>query len=139
MVAGKPLGLMDDSCSITPKKIDELLHFLPLFDQPGRKFVERWQSSPGNFAYPVYPADVQEFFRLASQPCWCDRQYDPEAASKMLADPLQVDSASLNQVKSMLTYCVRGERFGDGFWEQVLEQGQIIELLRRLAVLKGEL
>jgi hypothetical protein len=42
----------------------------------------------------------------------------------------------LDEIKSMLTYCVRGERFYDGHWEDTLKSGRITALLRRLAVLR---
>jgi hypothetical protein len=54
----------------------------------------------------------------------------------MLEDDACVARATLVEVKTMLTYCVRGERFGDGFWAAMLEQRRVAALLRRLAVLR---
>jgi hypothetical protein len=39
----------------------------------------------------------------------------------------------------MLTYCVRGERFCDGHWENLLRSGRVVALLRRLAELREAL
>jgi hypothetical protein len=36
----------------------------------------------------------------------------------------------------MLTYCVRGERFGGGHWEEMLVSGVVVKLLRRLEQLR---
>jgi len=53
----------------------------------------------------------------------------------MLEDVEFVRSADLDQVKTMLTWCVRGERFCDGHWGGVLKAGHIRRLLQRLAEL----
>jgi hypothetical protein len=39
-------------------------------------------------------------------------------------------------LKTLLTYCARGERFGDGHWVQLFEHGRIVVLLRRLRELR---
>jgi hypothetical protein len=39
----------------------------------------------------------------------------------------------------MLTYCVRGERFGDGHWAAMLETGKIVAILQRLRMLREEM
>jgi hypothetical protein len=126
---------------LTPERVDELLRFLPLFRKPGRRFSE-WvgggRSPDGTITmpHPVYTADVQEFFRLASQPWWCDREYQQRKVSNMLRDDHAIAAASIELVKAMLTFCVRGERFCDGHWEAMLESGRIQALLQRLEVLR---
>jgi hypothetical protein len=130
--------------SITLERIDELLRFLPLFDVPGRKYVKEWaggEATPDGaiiIPYPVYCDDVLEFFRLAGQRCWSDSKYDPREAHTML-DPEFISTCSLDDIKTLLTFCVRGERFSDGLWESVLESGQIAAILRRLAALRETL
>lgn len=130
---------------ITVDKIDELLHFLPLFDVPGRKFVERWaggEETPDGaitIPFPEYCDDVLAFFALAGQPCWSDYGYEPRQAHKMLHDDRFISSCSLHDIKTLLTYCVRGERFCDGHWENVLESGRVVAILRRLEVLRETL
>ena len=126
---------------ITQEKIDELLQFLPAFQVEGRTFIE-WQGGEEraegaiHIHYPRYPQDVEEFFRLAAQPCWCDYGYKPGEASDMLADDRSIESASLAEIKTMLTYCVRGERFCDGHWGAMLESGKIVKILERLRTLR---
>ncbi|MBN1399449.1 MAG: hypothetical protein JXA74_01355, partial [Anaerolineae bacterium] len=73
---------------------------------------------------------------LAGLPPWCDYGYDPRRAAEMLADDARVERTTLAQIVTMLTYCVRGERFGDGHWEALLEAGRVQALLRRLAALR---
>ena len=127
---------------ITVKRIDELLHFLPLFEASGTQFVQRWagggttEEGAITMPFPIYTEDVGKFFRLAGQPCWSDYGYNPRKASEMLDDLEFIERATLDEVKTMLTYCVRGERFSDGLWEAALKSGRITALLRRLVVLR---
>lgn len=131
--------------AVTPERVDELLRFLPLFDTPGRPFVESWgggeRPSDGatTLPFPVYAADVREFFQLASQAWWSDHAYEPVEAAAMLEDESTIRSATIAQIRTMLTYCVRGERFCDGHWEAVLESGHVVALLRRLELLRSEM
>jgi len=43
-----------------------------------------------------------------------------------------INNASIENIRTMLTCCVRGERFCAGHWASALESGQIVALLRRL-------
>jgi hypothetical protein len=130
---------------ITVERIDELLRFLPFFEAPGRAYVKAWaggEKTPGGaitVPFPEYCDDVLEFFSLAGQPWWSDFQYDPREAYAMLSDDRFISTCSLDDIKTMLTYCVRGERFSDGLWASVLESGRVVALLRRLAVLRDDL
>ncbi len=126
---------------ILREQMDELLRFLPLFDIPGKQFVERWnggrqQDGTIIMPSPVYLPEVEDFFRLAAHPPWCDRDYDPDSAGAMLDDDAAVSGADLDQIRSMLTYCERGERFCDGHWGAMLSSGRVVKLLRRLELLR---
>lgn len=127
--------------SLTLDRIDELLAFLPSFNAPDRAYVKEWASGgrKGHIPYPIYKDNVQAFFRLAGMPWWSDRDYEPGRARRMLEDDDFVQTCSLDEIRTMLTYCVRAERFGDGLWEYVLRHGHIQALLRRLAVLRDDL
>lgn len=120
----------------TREEILQLVAYLPKLYADGFEPVLRWdggkQSPDGPYylPWPVYDPLVEEFFRF--QPCWIDYQYDPEVAWQMLRDDALVRSASLEQIKSMLTFCVRGERFSDGHWGTMITNGSIRRLLERL-------
>jgi hypothetical protein len=124
--------------------IDELLRFLSLFDDPNRAF-SKWNSSettddePIQIDFPEYDDDVEDFFKLASSPFWDDRNYVPESAQAMVNDQQTVNKASLDEVKTMLTWCVRGERFSPGHLGTLLEQGKIVALLKRLKEIRSEI
>lgn len=128
---------------IAREDVDALLESLPLFERPGRTFA-KWDEVVTNadgggsrirLPFPSYDADMEQFFRLVGER-WMDRWYEPVEARRMLADAEFVKGASIKQVKSMLTYCARGEKFCDGHREWLLKSGQIVALLRRLEVIR---
>jgi len=61
-----------------------------------------------------------------------DFDYVPQEAGRMLEDPALVRRASIDEIKTMLTYCVRGERFCEGHWGAMIEGGHVRRLLERL-------
>lgn len=122
----------------TSAEIDELLAFLPRLFKEGFKPVEDWHANHDKitFPYPIYHPDVIDFIKVASQEVWCDFKYRPEETSKMLMDTDLIANASLAQMKTMLTFCVRGERFSDGHWAAMIEHGYLRRLLERLAEIR---
>lgn len=123
--------------SITPQKIDDLLAFLPRFT-PDREYIKEWHTGDG-FYWPVYHDDVAAFYLLAGESCWMDYGYNPAEAGKMVADDEFIAQADLTAVKTMLTFCVRGERFSDGHWAAMLKNGRIQAILKRLQTLREEM
>jgi hypothetical protein len=131
-------------CAITQSRIDELLRFLPVLGTPCPNTEPKWQgldSKPEDgvltMPYPNYPKVVEEFFALAGREWWCDYGYDPSAASELVQSDAAIASASLAQIKTMLTFCVRGERFCDGHWGAMIREGRIGAILRRLSQLRS--
>jgi len=88
--------------------------------------------------WPRYAAVVKEFFEAAGQECWTDYDYDIEQAGQMLMDEQRVRRASLDEIKTMLTFCVRGERFCDGHWAAMIEEGHVRRLVERLAQIRAQ-
>ncbi len=124
----------------TPEDIQALVAFLPRFQAKGFAPVTSWgggrqEDGTLHMPGPNYAKRVEKFFDLVADDCWCDFDYSPEQAEEMLADRELVKMATLDQVKTMLTYCVRGERFCDGHWEDMISEGHIQRLLERLEVL----
>jgi hypothetical protein len=128
---------------ITCERIEELLRFLPAPSTPGPGTEPTWHGldqKPGTSAlvmpYPTYPPVVEEFFKLAGQMCWRDSRYGLAAAGELVRSDAAIASASLCQIKTMLTFCVRGERFCDGHWGAMVREGRIGAILRRLQQLR---
>jgi len=129
----------------TLQEIEALTAFLPSLYAEGFSPVRNWsggeKGKDGSISmpYPDYDPVVEEFFRAVSGGGWLDKNYNPEQAYQMLKDENLVRTASLSQIRTMLTFCVRGERFSDGHWAQMIEQGYIRRLLERLNDIKAEL
>jgi len=127
----------------TLQDIEELTAFLPRLYAEGFVPIVSWgggeKLKDGSYSmhYPNYDSLVEEFFN-AVRGAWLDYEYDPEQAYQMLKDEQAVKTASLLQIKSMLTFCVRGERFSDGHWGAMIEKGYIRRLLERLNEIKSE-
>ena len=128
----------------TLQEIEALTIFLPRLYTEGFSPIESWsggeKQKDGSFTipYPNYNPVVEEFYRAVSSGGWLDPEYNPEQAYRMLKDESLVKTASLAQIKTMLTFCVRGERFSDGHWGEMIEKGYIRRLLERLEEIKSE-
>ncbi len=135
---------MKNSPLLTIQQIEELTAFLPRLYAEGFSPIVSWSGGEklkdGSFSmpYPNYNSIVEEFFRVISS-AWLDYEYNPEQAYQMLRDENLIKTASLSQIKTMLTFCVRGERFSDGHWGEMIEKGYIRRLLERLNEIKSEL
>lgn len=129
----------------TTAEIDKLLAFLPQLYAEGFQPVKRWlggdRDANGNIVmpYPEYDEVVDKFFRSIAKDCWLDYEYNPEEAYHMLKDEEAIKAADLARIKTMLTFCLRGERFSDGHWEEMIKDGYIRRLLERLAVIRHKL
>ena len=126
----------------TPAEISRLVAYLPILYSPGFEPAswvasERLPNGNYTFPYPHYAQPVVEFFHLASEDHWCDYTYASKNVTDWIRDDTFIEKASLDQVKSMLTWCVRGERFCTGHWGAVIEDGIIRKLLERLIALSN--
>ena len=124
-------------------RMKELLRFLPRLYKDGFRPIKKWgggEEAKGviTMPWPEYENDVDEFIRVASKDCWCDYQYSPEDASKMMENLTAIESASLDEIKTMLTFCVRGEKFCDGHIGAMIKSGKIKSILNRLEVVSNE-
>lgn len=124
--------------------IETLTAYLPRLYAEDFTPIVKWEGGEklkdGSYSmpYPKYDPLVEEFFGAVAR-AWLDYEYDPEQAYQMLRDEPAVKAASLSQIKSMLTFCVRGERFSDGHWAAMIEKGYIRCILERLNVIKSEM
>lgn len=122
--------------------MDALLEFLPIFEAAGFKPVKSWvhgELRPGVHVmpYPVYREEVEAFMAAASQEAWADFRYTKKPANDWIRDSSFIARASLEQIKTMLTYVVRGERFCDGHVSGLIEKGRVQGILRRLGELRA--
>ena len=128
----------------TLQEVEALTAFLPRLYAEGFSPVTRWEGGGKNkdgsynLPYPKYEKVVEEFYYSLGSEAWLDYDYNPERAYRMLKDENLIRTASLSQVRTMLTFCVRGERFSDGHWAEMIEKGYIRRLLERLNEIKSE-
>jgi hypothetical protein len=124
--------------------IQELTAYLPRLYAEDFSPIVKWEGGEkrkdGSYSmsYPKYGVLVEEFFRKVAG-AWLDYEYNPEQAYKMLRDEDAVKAASLAQIKTMLTFYVRGERFSNGHWGEMIEKGYIRRVLERLDEIKSVL
>ena len=52
-----------------------------------------------------------------------------------MIEPGKIEAASLAEIKTTLTYCVRLERFCEGHWIEVIESAVIKRILERLRII----
>jgi hypothetical protein len=134
---------MENSRPPSLQEIEALTAFLPKLYAEGFSPVINWEGGKqkdGTYQlpYPRYHSLVQEFFHAVAGEVWIDYEYNPEQAYQMIKDENLIRNASLPQIKTMLTFCLRGERFSDGHWAQMIEEGYIRRLLERLNEIKSE-
>lgn len=137
--------MMDNSSIPRPEQIDELLVFLPVFKAEG---YDPFLRQPGlhlalhggmKQTSAEYRMEVIEFFGLIAQECWLDHDYQPEDVHKALSEGDLISSATLADLRSALTWCLRGERFCEGHWGNVITNGSLWKILERLETLRDEM
>jgi len=89
------------------------------------------------FAGPDYISEVIELFNFINQPYWSDYSYSPDAVGKMVYDDDFIKNANIDEIKTMLTYCCRGERFCEGHWEDMIVQGRFEKIFDRLVKIRN--
>jgi hypothetical protein len=103
-----------------------------------RAAVRRYAVVPaGSESVPRLPynAEVEAFFAALAEflHLWVPLARDFSEDSRDLRDDLgAVAAAPPEQVKALLTFLWRGERFRDGFWGAQLQSGLVAALLDRL-------
>jgi hypothetical protein len=117
--------------------IDELLLYIPRL-YPDGVAIKTYEVREGTY-WPDYDAAVVGFYKLLAKECWEDVQYNLHGAGTMLKSPAYIAQANLAEIQSMLTWCTRGERFCDGHWGAMIEQGSVLQILQRLAVLRAQM
>ena len=128
---------------VTIAQIDELTACLPtVFGEGTEPFVTEpnWEASDVIvLSGPKYSEGVRNLFFIAASEQWQDPDYISKGAEVMLGNPETIANASIDDIRTMLTHCVRGERFASGYRERVLKGGQILQILERLVVLRDKM
>ncbi len=125
--------------------IEALVAFLPRLYGDDAPPLVLWKEAEENddgilvILPPEYDERVEEFMELVvSQSCWLDPHYLRKRAGERLGNEAQVRNATIPEIQTMLTFIVRGERFCDGFWAEIVESGPLRRLLERLSAILQE-
>ena len=127
----------------TARDIRDLLTYLPKLCADGFVPIKRVHSKDQDgeiFAFPwaEYDGVVDEFMNCIRRDCWLDYGYVPEEVQKLIESEEAIRRATLPQIRAMLTYVLRGERFSDGWWGHMIEGGYVRRILERLAEIENE-
>lgn len=110
--------------------VSELKPYLVILDNYCRELGDSAKHR-AQLAAGRYPPVIEQFMDILARH-WCTSKYDPELHGAMLRDNNVVSTASLDDLRSMLTFCVRSERFGEGNFGAHIMDGRIQAVLRRL-------
>jgi len=123
---------------VTRHDIDRLLEYLPLV----ASFVDRCplRDEIGKFSGfgADYSPELEQLLSELSAPVWSHSRYR-SAGGASFDIPEAVARADLQQIRAMLTFIVRGERFCTGFFGKALREGQLRLILERLRQLRDAL
>jgi len=122
---------------MTKVQIDKLLSFLPGFEDMEREFGDM-KISNGHFPYCVYDDDVEKFNQAIYDDDWPVPSYDWSKDQEMIMDDEAIAKADIMDIRKMLTIFVRKERFCEGIQMQLLRQGRVQAVLKRLATIADE-
>lgn len=123
-------------CKVTEDNITEVLKYLPYFEAKYKKFYTK---DTRNVLDPyIYADEVNAFVKtlygegfILNFP-WHEWQ---DEAQKYIKHPNLINSASITIVQKLFTTYVRKERFNAGILAEMIDNGQILALLKRLRVI----
>lgn len=109
--------------------------FDPIIEWKGGETIE---DNVNFMRWPIYDPLVKDFLRVAAKECWRDDSFNQLIISRMISSDVVVQCADLTQVKQMLSFCVRGDKFmSEGYLGTMIKEGHISRLLQRLDKLKN--
>lgn len=128
--------------------MEALARFLPQFEAPGftaGEFVggEKVESRVFRMPFVTYSDAVSEFIQAAYANELVLRDFDwpiwaqTAEAAALRDDRAQLAEASPDQLKRLLTICIRQDRFVEGALLSAFESGLILNIVRRAAVLSA--
>ncbi|TDV59175.1 DUF6508 domain-containing protein [Pseudomonas sp. LP_7_YM] len=118
-----------------PAEMDELLSYLPQLYPNG--IAIKTYTVPEGTHWSRYFDVVDDFYKAVAKDCWNDFDYLSNGAALMLENEPYIAHASFADLQTMLTYCIRGE-FCDGHHGSMIEKGHVLNMLRRLEILRSE-
>jgi hypothetical protein len=104
---------------------------------------ERMANGVITMPHIAYGEVVREFEKAAHEHGWV-YSFDyiewaqTEEGKRLLEDPSAIEVADFDQLRRLLTWYIRAERFCDGALFKAFEKGQILRIVERASVLLEE-
>ncbi len=89
-------------------------------------FVIEWVNGHSH-----YDPIVRDFFRYVHDSCWLDTNYMPEETGIAIQNG-GISIADIDEIRRMLTWCLRSEYWCNNSWGKILEDGIVFAILTRL-------
>ncbi|WP_347239421.1 O-acetyl-ADP-ribose deacetylase [Phormidium sp. FACHB-1136] len=126
---------------ITPDGLDRILAFMPMFERPPSSLYEVRPdlSMMDPYIYsPEFTQFIQALYRenLVIDFNWVAWK---DEANRYFENPTELESADLETLQKLITTHVRADRFNSGHLAQMVENGQILAILKRLAMIRGQM
>jgi hypothetical protein len=121
--------------------VQRLVAYLPKFEEPGLIVCTNPGAKMGNgvitISQPEYIPEVNEFFEIAA--LFADRDYPRKPVGSWLEEKSFIERANPGQLRTVLTWICRRERFCYGsFWQEQFKNGNVVRVLCRLRILLAE-
>lgn len=98
------------------------------------KLLEKAEQGDTDDFSPTYRHDVKELFQVLQQTDFYDVNYSSKVVLfKNIEDYDFIKQASLEDLKTLLTCCLKGEYFGIGFFGKMLKSGYIRSILEAIS------
>lgn len=126
---------------ITPDGLDRILAFMPIFERPPTSLYEVRPDLSMMDPY-IYAPEFNQFIKgLYRENLVIDFNWVAwkDEAAKYLKNPRQIESADLETLQKLITTHVRADRFNSGHMAQMVENGQILAILKRLAAIRRQM
>ena len=133
------------SAASIAERIDGLLPFLAVMES---RVAGEWRGGDkkpdGSITVPwmEYDQRVLDFIRACGANGWLEpfdwRAWLPEALN-LHDHPERLETASLETLQKLLTLHIRRDRFFEGHLANMVEDGHIAAILRRMAAIRSEL
>ena len=128
-----------DIPAIRIEDVEAAVAFLPTFS--ARDFSPgHWESPPGVFPYFCADPAVGEFLKQLYDHHWVvdlDWPSQQDWAQQRVADPTLLRTATLDEIRMLLTTHARKDRFCDGHLAEMLGCGHIRAVLERLREIRA--
>jgi O-acetyl-ADP-ribose deacetylase (regulator of RNase III) len=124
---------------ITTKNIDKVLAFLPLFERKELKLYQVRTDISLLDPY-VYACEVDNFIQTLYQEGFVvsfDWMAWSKESKRLVKRPELLDSVDIATIQKLLTTHVRAERFCSGHIAGMIDNGHILTILQRLAVIRS--